>query len=73
MSPTIVLREVIASDSKRFAKGHIMPWPADKDPPPGMIWLREQVYVIGSRGEALLTTGDITPAAAKIMQEISAP
>jgi hypothetical protein len=71
MTPSIVLREAIAADDTTFAKGMIMGWPSTMELPPGMIWLREEVMVVGPDGAPLVAWGDIIPQARKIMQEIA--
>jgi hypothetical protein len=73
MTRAILLRDAIAQDNRTFVKGMIMPWPADFALPPGMIWLREEVIVVGPDGAPQVAWGDLTAAALKIMQEVSAP
>jgi hypothetical protein len=71
MIPAILLRDAIAADDATFPKGMIMPWPADFSLPSGMIWLREEVMVVGPDGAPQVAWGDFTAAALKIMQEVS--
>jgi hypothetical protein len=58
--PVILLRDAIAVDATSwFAKGMILPWPADQPLPPGMVWLREP-------------DGDFTETAKQVMRDVVA-
>lgn len=73
--PAIVMRECIAkvgTYGAHFPKGLIMSWPADKKLPPGMVWLREKVYLSGPHDSVIEAWGPITPEALKVMDEVAA-